>query len=256
MARILAAAALVLLASPDKKAVELKYRFEKGLSYREVQKRHVEMEIYTKEGTASEKLSFEVDITRTILESDRTKHPMSERVEVHLFRKNILATPSGKTGPKPYACEKKTFVWRRLKERWGLFRDKKEVTERHTQLVEHLKNWRDARLPKDPVSQGDTWQVTAEDFLRTAGLAVPDNVTGMALYTLKKIDDGIARISFHIRFRYLAQGHEAVVDQNGEWSFDVGKGRDLDSSLEGVIQLNDGKTGKGKVAITRKVTYP
>ncbi|MHC4930694.1 MAG: hypothetical protein ACYTGV_00675 [Planctomycetota bacterium] len=256
MVRILVALALVALLPPEKKAVELKYRFEKGLKYREIQKRQVETEVFTKDGTVKEKLAFEVDITRTILESDPTSHPMSERVEVRIFRRNILSTPSGKTGPRPYACEGKTFVWRRLKERWGLFRDKEEVTVRHTQLVEHLKNWRDARLPKQAVGPGDTWQVNAADFLRTAGLKVPENVTGMALYKLEKIEDGIARISFHIRFQHLTQGYQTVVDTDGKWSFDVAKGRDLDSSLDGVIQLNQGKTGKGKVTIARSVSYP
>ncbi|MHC4224020.1 MAG: hypothetical protein ACYSUN_08525 [Planctomycetota bacterium] len=257
MVRILAAVVLVALVPPEKKAVELKYRFEKGLKYREVQRRQVETEVFTKDGTVREKLAFEVDITRTILESDRNSHPMSERVEVRVFRRNILSTPSGQTGPRPYACEGKTFVWKRLKERWGLFGDSEEVTVRHTQLVEHLKNWRDARLPKQAVGPGDTWQVKAAQFLRTAGLKVPDNVTGMALYKLDKIEDkGIARISFRIRFQHLTQGYETVVDTDGKWSFDVGKGRDLESSLDGIIQLNKGKTGKGKVTITRKVSYP
>jgi hypothetical protein len=256
MVRILAAVALIALVPPEKKAVELNYRFEKGLKYREVQKRQVDTEVYTKDGTVKEKLAFEVDITRTILESDRTHHPMSERVEVHIFRRVILATPDGKTGATPYACEGKTFVWTRLKERWGLFQESEEVTVRHTQLVEHLKNWRDARLPKKAVAPGDTWQVKAAEFLRTAGLKVPDNVTGMALYKLEKIENGIARISFHIRFQHLTQVYETVVDTDGKWSFDVANGRDLDSSLDGVIQLNEGKTGKGKVTITRRVTYP
>jgi len=247
---------LALLAVP--RGYELQYRFSKGMAYVDKQQRDFSLETYVEGRTLRWEISLEVDLKRTILEVDDTEHPRVERVAVTKFRRITHKAPeeNAKLGANPEACEGRTFVWRRLKRRWGLFDKSGEVTKDHDMLVEHLKNWRDGRLPDRALTRGESWEISPRRFLQTAGFKVPEGVQGIAQFTLKDVTaEGVATIPFEFSFSYKEMGNRMSVAEKGTWRFDITRGRDVDFEMNGLIEVNSGKTGKGAIRLTRTITY-
>jgi hypothetical protein len=258
----LAALALVLFAAPGDKTV-LKYVFTKGMKYDDKQERVIQL---TLRPSAEHKFVWNksrvIHLRRTILGVDDTAHPTSERVEVLQFRDVVKESPEqDKVGTHSLDCEGKTFVWSRLETRWGLFdrgEDGKavEVTQSHKDLVEQLKNWRDARLPVEAVGVGDTWQIGAKEFLETSGTVVPEGARGSALFRYAALDGAVATIPFEFTFSYKVKtGERFDVAQKGTWEFDVAKGRDVSFRMEAAIKVNRGANGEGRLVMARTVTY-
>jgi len=248
------ALACLLLLAPQQ-TFELKYRFTKGMSYLDTQHRVWKLTMWAKGKKLEYHDTHAITVRRTILETDESQHPVAERVEVTLFRLETLKSPEQKQlGLKPEACEGKTFTWKRLKTRWGLFDAKGDVSGRHQKLVTYLKNWRDARLPKEPQPVGGAWAVTAKKFLLTAGLRVPPNLEGLAEFKLEQAERGIATIPFHVRYTFRAGAAAWTVVQKGTWMFDAKRGRDISFSMQGEVVLK-GSEGKGTLNLQRRVTY-
>lgn len=249
-------AGILLVATPPQ-AYSFAYRFEKGLSYVDAQQRTMTTEIYANGKQMRWKAMFESRVKRTILSVDETAHPSAERVEVERFRVIMKENPEQeKLGEKPLPCEGKSFVWRRLEKRWGLFLNDRDVTDGHKELVDQLKNWRDARLPRGPVTVGQEWQVPPQDFMETAGLKVPKGLEGVAAFKLDGVEGAVAEISFEFRFSSRQGGGRQTGVERGRWRFDHEKGRDLSFEMEGTIQVDGGRGGKGEIAMVRTVTYP
>jgi hypothetical protein len=129
------------------------------------------------------------------------------------------------------------------------------VTGSHKELVDQLKNWRDARLPREPVSVGESWEVPPRDFMETAGLKVPDGLEGVATFKLEKVEGAVAEISFEFRFASRHGGRRQAGVERGRWRFDFEKGRDLSFEMKGSINVDGGRGGKGEIAMLRTVTY-
>lgn len=145
-----------LLAAPPESEVErytFAYRFEAGSSYVDEQEREWWLESVSGEKLFRWKFLYPTKMKRTIVEVDETAHPSIERVEVIRFARTVVESSTeaeleGTT--KAAGAEGQTFVWRRMKQRWGLYDAKGEVTEKHSQVVTHLQNWRDALPPPRP----------------------------------------------------------------------------------------------------------
>lgn len=257
--RIAALVCLVLLAPAE--SYTLRYRFTKGLTYTDSQQREVKITLTQEGRTLKQHELRTIRLERTILGVDETDHPTIERVHVAAFRDKIIEWPEqDKVGTKKRPCEGKTFVWRRLETRWGLFLrgeegQAKDVTKEYSHLVEQLKSWRDARLPADPQRIGGSWEIDAEEFLQTAAMIVPKGVNGKAYFKLQKVEKGIATISFTFRFGFRDRRTPISVAQKGTWTFDVPRGRDLAFEMTGKIDFDGGRVGTGEIAMTRKVTY-
>ncbi len=245
------ALACLLLLAPDR-TYELKYRFTKGMSYVDSQERVWKLT----EGERQFHVTHTIKVRRTIVEADETHHPVIERVEVTHYRTDTHKSPKqSELGLRPEACEGKTFLWKRLKTRWGLFDDKGEVSVQHVKLVGYLKNWRDARLPKQPQPVGGTWEVTARRFLQTAGLPLPPNLQGLGVFKLEKVERGIATIPFDVRYTFRDGSAVLTVAQKGVWTFDTTRGRDVSMVMRGEVLIDKGAKGKGTLILRREVTY-
>ena len=249
------ALACLLLLAPDQ-TYELKYRFAKGMSYVDSQERVWKQTKLANGRRLEYHFTHTIKVRRTILEADETAHPVAERVEVTHYRVDTRKSPKQEDlGLRLEACEGKTFVWKRLKTRWGLFDEKGEVTGKHKRLVGYLKNWRDARLPKEPQSIGGSWEVTAKRFLQTAGLPLTPNLQGMAVFTLEKVERGIATIRFDVHYTFRDPQNVWTVAQKGVWTFDAKRGRDVSMVMRGEVLIDKGVKGKGTVTLRREVTY-
>ena len=251
MARLLA---LLPLLFPE--PATLAYRFPKGLVYEETTERRFVFEQKV-EGESRRMARSSVEtLRRTVLEADATQHPTMERVEVLRFTTTVEESPAEETGTTADDVQGKTFVWRRLADRWGLFDGKREVTAHHPRLVDRLVNWRDARLPKAPVAPGATWEVTAQTYLETAGQPVPPGIEGVAVFRLERVEGGVAHVAFAFRGRARVGGEMQSWEQEGAWTFDVDKGRDLEASTKGTVEVEGAAGGAGEFTMTRKVAYP
>lgn len=249
-----AAVALLLLLAPGE-AHAFAYRFEKDMVYEDSTVRSMKFEHRGDEHRLVWDVESDEVLRRTILEVDETDHPRVERIEVLKFIHTIKEHPEEEAGAKEGVPAGSRFVWRRLKDRWGLFDGEGEVTDRFPSLVERLKNWRDARLPKEPVEVGGTWEVPAKTFLETVGSPAPNDVQGLAVFRLQRVEGSVATITFDAAFTYNSGGEVQNVSQKGTWLFDVTKGRDLDLESEGTIKSNNGRTGSGTFRYRRLVTY-
>ena len=249
------ALACLLLLAPDR-TYELKYRFAKGMSYLDTQERVWKQTITAGGKRLEYHVTHTIKVRRTILEADETHHPVAERVEVTRYRTDTHKWPEqSELGLKREACEGKTFVWKRLKTRWGLFDDKGEVSSQHKKLVGYLKNWRDARLPKKPQPVGGTWEVSARRFLQTAGLPLPPNLQGLAVFKLERVKRDIATIPFDVHYTFRDRSAVLTVAQKGVWTFDAKRGRDISLAMRGEVLIDKGVKGKGKLTLRRDVTY-
>ena len=245
------ALACLLLFAPDR-TYELKYRFVKGMSYVDAQERVWKLT----EGEKQFHVTHTIKVRRTILEADESDHPVIERVEVTHYRTDTHKSPEkSEIGLRPEICEGKTFLWKRLKTRWGLFDGKVEVSFKHMKLVGYLKNWRDARLPTKPQPVGGAWEVTARRFLQTAGLPLPPNLKGLGVFKLEKVERGIATIPFDVRYTFSDRTVVWTVRQKGRWTFDAKRGRDISLVMRGEVLIDKGAKGKGTLTMRRDVTY-
>ena len=249
--------ALVLLA-PEPPPVELKYRFAKGDICVDATERSLQLRLFA--GTAITK--FHVDsersLRRTVLEVDDEGEVASERVQVEKFLHVVKEHPEQEAATQPYACHGKNYVWKRKRRGgFGLFDEGGEVTPKHPQLVECLQPWRAARLPSRPVRPGDTWEVSAADFLRAAGQTVPKEVEGKCVFRLESVDgDGVARITFEFGHSQREENGRLLTGKNrGEWRFDTKRGRDLEFSMEGELRVDEGEGGDGSFRFRRVLTW-
>ncbi|MGQ0614013.1 MAG: hypothetical protein ACT4PV_09780 [Planctomycetaceae bacterium] len=251
MARLLG---LILLLAPE--PVTLAYRFPKGLVYEETtERRFVFDQKVDGEAKRLARSSTET-LRRTVLEADATHHPTMERVEVIRFETTVEESPGEEIGTTADPVQGKTFVWRRLTDRWGLFDGKREVTELFPRLVDRLMNWRDARLPKGAVAVGAAWEVSAQTYLETAGQPVPRGIEGAALFKLESLEAGVARIAFTFHGGARVGGELQSWEQKGTWTFDLAQGRDLEATTEGTVKVEGPNGGSGVFSMTRKVRYP
>ena len=250
------ALACLLLLAPGK-TYELKYKFKKGMSYVDVQKRVFDLTVTESGRRLVWNKVDNIHIRRTILAVDETHHPKAERVQVITYSHEVKASPEDKEiGITKRPGQGKSFVWRRLRNRWGLFDDSGEVTKDYRILVEHLKNWRDGRLPKDPIAVGKAWEISSKKFLQTAGQRVPEGVEGVALFRLKSVERGIATIPFEVGYRFKnGRGNLLTVNLKGVWVFDTARGRDLSFAVKGTLEIDDGKNATGTLVMSRTVTY-
>ncbi len=251
MARLLAA---ILLLAPE--TVTLAYRFPKDLVYEETtERRFVFDQKVDGEKQRMARSSLET-LRRTVLEADASHHPTLERIEVVRFETTVEESPGEEIGTTADPVQGKTFLWRRLADRWGLFDAKQEVTELHPRLVDRLMNWRDARLPKGAVAVGATWEVSAQTYLETAGQPVPRGVEGAALFKLELVEAGVARVAFTFHGSARVGGELQSWEQKGTWTFDLAKGRDQEATTEGTVKVEGPNGGAGVFSMTRKVRYP
>lgn len=247
-------ALLLVVCAPGEGHV-LKYRFEKGMVYEDRTLRSTKFE----RNDAGRRLVFDVEseevLRRTILETDRTDHPTIERVEVLTFTRTTNDHPEEEAGTVKLPSQGNTFVWRRMEKRWRLFDKAGEVTGRHPVLVERLKNWRDARLPKKAVKVGDTWEISAKAFLETVGARVPADVEGRGVFRLEGVEGAVATIKFEYHYAWRTGGELVSAGQTGTWRFDLEKGRDLSLESEGKVKFDNGRSGSGTFRTIRTVTY-
>jgi hypothetical protein len=147
-------------------------------------------------------------------------------------------------------------VWRQKdKGGWGLFGEKGEVTDKHPQLVQRLRNWRDARLPKKRVRVGSTWEVSAARFLEAVGQPVPPKAEGRAVFRLEAVEGDVARITFTFNESHPEDLRMFKAKETGVWLFDLKRGRDVSLEMKGILEIDDGQTGSGKFRMRRTVTY-
>jgi hypothetical protein len=248
---------LLVVAGPEEKpkTFELAYRFEKGLSYTDRTTRTFKLDMYGGKELAQFHVESEQVIRRTVVEVDGHGRPTLERVEVLVNTHTTKKAPNEELGVKKFPSHGKSFVWRKLKGKWGLYDAKGEVTKEHPQLVQRLRNWRDARLPGRPVAIGSTWEVAAAAFMEAVGQPVPPGVTGRALFKLEAVEDGVARISFSFKETHPDNGATVVADETGTWRFDLKRGRDLSLEARGILEIDKGDVGSGKFGMKREVTY-
>ena len=263
------ALAVLLLAAPSTADEPLRYRFEKGLVYDDTTVRTFYFE-FTRTGDEKDRktgkeakpqvwdISSKEILRRTVLKTDKTAHPMIERVEVIQFDRIVKESPdpNERKGISQDPSVGRVFIWRRMKTAWKLFDGKdQDVTERFGKLVNRLKNWRDARLSRKPVAVGEKWDVSMETFLRTSGSPPPEGITGMAVFKLDSLERGLASISFTAHGSDTAQGARRSYRMSGKWRFDASRGRDLELKSEGTFKVEGEKGGKGTMTYHRTVSY-
>ncbi|MHC4953133.1 MAG: hypothetical protein ACYTGZ_04530 [Planctomycetota bacterium] len=252
--------AILLLLAPEKadskKAYKLEYSFRKGDEYKDETTRSFKMEKIQGKSLATWDVSSKEVFERKVMETKENR-PDIERIIVRDFTREVRKSPMQKeVGKITNGAVGATFVWRRVGERWGLFGQRSELTDRHPEIVNRLKNWRDARLPVRPVKIGETWSVDAKTFRETAGQPVPPGTAGSIDFTLKAVDkNGVATIEFKGTWAYRTPGSRYVVKQTGKWLFDAKRGRDLEFSTKGKLDITGADEGSGDLAMKRVVTW-
>jgi len=249
-----AALCLLVLLAPEQ-SYELKYRHEKGVTYRDAAIKAIRLTLFVDGRLVKFDVETQYDIERTVIEADR-EGPEVERVVVRKFVQIVRQSPDAKEGTKAFKSQGKTFVWRREKKTWGLYDNEGDVTKKYANLVVLLRNWRAARLPKTPVAVGHTWEVSAKTFLETVGQEVPPQVAGKATFRLVAVKDGVAKIAIEFKSSWRHQKNVLGGTQTGTWLFDLKRGRDVEVTMEGGIEVDNGKGGYGKFRSHRAVTYP
>lgn len=265
-----AALCLLVLLAPEQ-THELRYRHEKGVTYRDAAIKHIQLTLFAAGRLVKFDVETQYDIERTVIEADRDG-PEVERIVVRKFVQIVRASPEGgKEGARPFKSQGKTFVWRREKgkekdkqvegsenekPKWGLFDNEGEVTKKYPNLVVLLQDWRAARLPGRPVAVGDTWEVSAKTFLETVGQNVPPQVQGKATFTLTSVVGGVAKIAIVFQSSWRDKKNVLGGTQKGTWVFDLKRGSDIEVTMEGTIEVDNGKGGYGKFRSHRAVTHP
>lgn len=270
-----AALCLLFLLAPEQ-TYELEYRHEEGVTYRDAAIKHIQLTLFAAGQLVKFDVETQYDIERTVIEADR-EGPKVERIVVRKFVQIVRKTPEGgKEGTRPFKSHGKTFVWRREKgkakgdeqedgkgdgkakarAKWGLYDNEGDVTKKYANLVVLLQDWRAARLPGKPVTVGDTWEVSAKTFLETVGQNVPPQVQGKATFRLTSVVEGVAKIAIEFKSSWRDKGSVLGGTQKGTWVFDLKRGSDVEVTMEGGIEVDNGKRGYGKFRSHRAVTYP
>jgi len=249
-------AAIVPLLLAPQDTYEPKYRFKQEMTYKDTNKSDVKLRLFTSEYNVKQHVVTEQVIQRTILETGDDGRPTVERVEVLKWTNNFLEWPDREPGEQASPVQGRTFVWRTKPDgKWALYDGDGDVTEKFPDLVQRLRNWRDARMPKEPVAVGATWDVDAKTFLETADMLVPEGVEGRAVFKLEKVEEGVATISFQLKMSYRMGSSNITGEQKGTWRFDIKKGRDLAFASEGTIEFDSGRTGFGTARLERTIAY-
>lgn len=239
------------------KTYQLAYRFEKGDEYLETTTRHFLMELIEGKSLSVTEVTATEALRRVVLETKK-RRPVIERIIVEKFSKDVKKSPLQKEIRKTEdKAVGRKYVWRRVGDkRWGLFTEQADVTAQNGPVVARLKNWRDNRLPKKSVIVGETWSVSASEYLTTLGQNVPKGTTGNMEFTLKAMDkNGIATIAIAGVWSYLEPGTRVVVTQAGTWTFDVKNGRDLKMESSAKIDMSGAQDGKARLKMTRVVKW-
>ena len=246
----------LLLAEPER--VELRYRFEKGQVLLTEQKQTFLQEVFAETQLVRWKIETEIEIRRTVLEIDDDAQPTVERVEVKKWRFHTLQHPEEEPGERSDMSEGQTFVWRLLRGKWRLFaQGDRDVTDDLPALVNHLAGWRKARLPEKPIAVGETWEVEADRFFEASGMPSAEGTQGRAEFTLARVAEGVADITFDMTFtRRDRSGMLQSGQTTGEWRFDLKEGRDLSSRMKGRVQFDNGTKGFAEIGMERRVTRP
>lgn len=254
--------AALFLAAPG--TVKLAYRFPKGLVYTETTKRSILLQtvvhgptVGTLKGKSD--ASSVQSLRRTILEADDDGRPIAERVEVLQFVRTVRASPSGSESEGVHVdpAQGRTFVWRKKGSQFHLYDEKGDVTDAYPRLVEQLRPWRDARLPKKPVAVGDEWNISAATFLETSGAHLPPGeIDGTASFHVDSLKDGVADITFHFDATVNGSSVTQTWKQKGTWRFDYKRGRDLELKATVDISMKGATKATGTGKIERTVTYP
>lgn len=258
----MAASALLclLLLAPPTARHKLAYRFEKGTTYDEETTRSFTLTLLAGPLARPRMIRYVNDtdelLRRTVIDTDANGRPIQERVQVIRSTRTIKEAPDRGPGVEKGASHAKTFVWKKLDGRWGLFDAKGEVTRRFPGLAARLQSWRDARLPAKPVAVGDRWEVSAAKFLATVGQPVPKDLKGRAVFSLLSVKQSVARIGVELRLDYRDGGHRLAGTQKGVWRFDIARGRDLSIEMKGILDVDGGKRGDGIIKMRRVVTWP
>ena len=246
---------LALLLAPDS-TYELKLRFEKGMVYEEVSRRQVKFKAIGEGHFTKHDAADEMVVRRTVVEVGEDGLPTEERVEVVKSVVNVKEAPDDKTGVTARPSQGKTFTWRKGKKGdFALYEGEKDVSEVHKDIAQRLRSRGAVRLPPGPVAVGATWEVAAREFEESDGRNAPEGVEGKAVFTLEEVKDGIARISFEIRFAFPQNGATFTNAGKGVWLFDVEKGREVRLEGEGKIELDEAKRGFGTQTTFRELTY-
>jgi len=248
---------LLLLPQPETKTYKLAYTFRKGDEYTDSTKRHVKLEIIRGKSLAVFEIDSNEILQRTIEEAEHGR-PLIERVVVKDFTRDTKKHPEqNQIGTDKSGAIGRTFVWRRVNdERWGLFGRRAEETANFKPVVERLKNWRDKRLPKDPIKVGESWKVPIADYLSTVGQPIPKGAQGNIDFKLESVDEnGVAKITFGGTWTYTEPGTRIIVTQEGEWLFDAERGRDLEIKATGKIDMSGDQEGKGTLEMERVVKW-
>ena len=248
-----AALCLLVLLAPEQ-SYELKYRHEKGVTYRDAAIKAIQLTLFANGRLIKYDVETQYDIERTVIEAD-SEGPEVERIVVRKFVQVVRKAPEEKEGTKPFKSHGKTFVWRREKKEWGLHDAEGDVTKKYPNLVVLLRDWRAARLPKKPVAVGDTWEVSAKTFLETVGQQVPPQVEGKATFRLAAVTDGVAKITIEYKSSWRDKKSVLGGTQTGTWHFHLKRGYDIEVRMEGGIEVDNGKGGYGKFKSHRAVTY-
>jgi len=241
---------LSLLLAPDG-AVELKLRFERGIVYEEASKRQITLKVINAGRVFRYDKADEVAVRRTVLEVGEDGLPSEESVLVLKSAQTIREAPDDKTGTTARPSQGKTFAWRRGK----LYEGEKDVSEEHKDIVQRLKSRGAVRLPPGPVAVGATWEVAAKDFEESEGRDAPEGVEGKAVFKLEEVKDGIARISFEIRFAFPKGPQTFKSTGQGTWLFDVKNGRELRLEGDGKLEIDDAEGGFGTQKTLRELIY-
>ena len=95
----------------------------------------------------------------------------------------------------------------------------------------------------------------SDAIISMAQQAVPKGIEGKATFKLESLEKGIATITFKFDHKHKDKGQLLSGTQKGTWKIDVRRGRDLSLSMTGIVEVDGGKGGAGKVRMKRTVTY-
>jgi len=247
--------ASLVAAAPER--VALHYRFAKGMVSHVEQTQTFKQEIFAENRIVRWRIETEIVLDRTVLAVDDDAQPTIERVTVKKWRFKTLEHPEEEPGEKSDASEGLTFVWREYEGSWRLFAEgDRDVTDRLPALTKLLAGWRKARLPEEPVGVGDTWEADAERFSEASGVAAAQGTRGRAVFTLEKVAGGVADIGFDMTFAREDAGMKQEGRATGTMRFDVERGRDVSTRMNGRVEFDDGNKGFAEIGMERTITYP
>jgi hypothetical protein len=246
---------LALVLAPDA-TYEMKLRFEKGMVYEEASKRQVKFKAIGEGHFTKHDVEDEIVVRRTVVAVGADGLPTEESVEVLKSVVTVREAPDDKTGVTVRPSQGKTFTWRKGKKGdFVLYEGKKDVSEEHKDIAQRLRSRGAVRLPPGPVAVGATWEVAAKEFEESEGRLAPEGVEGKTVFKLEEVKDGVARISFEIKFAFPQGASTFTNEGKGVWLFDVKNGRELKLEGEGKLAIDEAKRGFGTQTTFRELTF-